>query len=357
MKYFEKQQLLNIIKIGRHSSKTLLPEPFTGSNDFENYITHFEFLSQPQKWQRKERVNGAETEIDERQHYFALRLQKWAVDFYRTLSEDTRRSYDETLKAFRQHYNEKPVVFRGRLARRVQQPGEKLTDFLGDLQTLALKAYPQESNEIREHLILGGFLECIENSQVPLHLRKNLGDADMTLDNTLERALHTEAVTRIEEEDNEPRVSAIQSKENTQLGNSINELVRTLQTNQPNRQENQKFSSHGARPKEFLRGNERSSRENGDRNRSTSSYTRSSAEHRRNNYESRARSLTLGGENRSRDRSHESRAKQSKAAVSFEKEKCRRCSQQNHASGECKNRFECGSPNHFIQNCPYLNEN
>ena len=218
-------------------------------------------------------------------------------------------------------------MFRGRLSRRVKQPVEKLTDFRGDLQTLALKSYPQESNEIKEHLILRGFLEGIENSQVLLDLRKNLGDADMTLDKALETALHIEAVTRIEEEDNEPRVSAIQSNENTQLIISINDLVRKLQTNQPNRQENQKFSSQGVRPKQFLRGSERSSRENGDRNRSTNSYTRSNAEHRRNNYESRACSLTPRGENRSRDRSHESRAEQSKAAVSFEKEKCRRCGQ------------------------------
>ena len=92
-----------------------------------------------------------------------------------------------------------------------------------------------------------------------------------------------------------------------------------MRTNQPNRQENQKFSSQGARPKEFLRGSERSSREKRDRNRSTNSSTRSSAEHRRTKYESRARSPTPAGENRSRDRSHESRAKQSKAAVSFGK--------------------------------------
>ena len=35
-----------------------------------------------------------------------------------------------------------------------------------------------------------------------------MGDANMTLDKALERALHIEAVTRIEEEDNEPWVSA-----------------------------------------------------------------------------------------------------------------------------------------------------
>ena len=107
------------------------------------------------------------------------------------------------------------LLFSGRLARRVQQPGEKITEFLRDLQTLALKAYPQESIEIREHLVLRGFLESLENGLVRLDLRKNLGDADMTLDKAFERALHIEAVTRIEEEDNEQRVSAIQSNENT----------------------------------------------------------------------------------------------------------------------------------------------
>ena len=71
-----------------------------------------------------------------------------------------------------------------------------------------------------------------------------MGDADITLDNAIERALHIEAVTRIEE-DSEPQVSAIQSNKNTQLVNSINDLVQTLQTNQFNRQDNQKFSSQG----------------------------------------------------------------------------------------------------------------
>ena len=145
------------------------------------------------------------------------------------------------VKAFRQHYNEKPVVFRERLARRVQQPGDKLTDFCGDLQTLALKTCPHGSNEIGEHLKLRGIFEGIESSQVRLNLRWTLGDANMTLDKVLERALHIETVTRIEEGYNEPPVSAVQSNENTQLVNSIKDLVRTLQTDQSNRQDNEKF--------------------------------------------------------------------------------------------------------------------
>ena len=109
----------------------------------------------------------------------------------------------------------------------------------------------------------------MKNSEVRLDLRKNLGDSDMTSNKFLERELNFEAVTRNVEEDNEPRVSAIQSKENPQQINTINDPVRILRTNQSNRQVNQKILKSEA--KNILRGNERSSRETGDINRNFNS--------------------------------------------------------------------------------------
>ena len=97
------------------------------------------------------------------------------------------------------------------------------------------------STEIREHLSLWGFLEGIENIQVQLGLRKNLVDANITLDKALEIGLHIEAVTKIEEENSDPRVSAIQWNENFQLFSLINDLVRTLQINQSKSQDNQRL--------------------------------------------------------------------------------------------------------------------
>ena len=78
--------------------------------------------------------------------------------------EDTRKGYEETVKAFRHIYNGKHVVFRGRVARRVQQVDKKITEFLEDLQTLSLEEYPHESTEIREHLFLRGLVEETDNS-------------------------------------------------------------------------------------------------------------------------------------------------------------------------------------------------
>ena len=71
-------------------AEILLPEVFTGSKNFESYLTHFELLAELQKCKRT--ISGTKT--DESQLYFALR-------FYLNLPEATRKSYDETLKVFR----------------------------------------------------------------------------------------------------------------------------------------------------------------------------------------------------------------------------------------------------------------
>ena len=120
------------------------------------------------------------------------------------------------------------MVFRKRLARRVQQAGEKLTDFLVDLQQLELKAYPDESQDIRDHLVPQGFLEGFHHSHVTLELRKTIGDKDMNIANAVERAFHLEAVIRIHEEEQMPRIAARRRDETEILIDSLNRLVQQM---------------------------------------------------------------------------------------------------------------------------------
>ena len=80
------------------TSRMLLPEAFTGSNDLESYVTHFELLAELQKWKRTEADPARE--VNERPQCFALRLQKPATEFYRTLPQATRENYDDCVKAF-----------------------------------------------------------------------------------------------------------------------------------------------------------------------------------------------------------------------------------------------------------------
>ena len=80
------------------TSRMLLPEAFSGLNDLESYVTHFGLLAELQNWKKTE--GDPAREVDERPYYFAFRLQKSAIEFYRTLPQATREKYDECVKAF-----------------------------------------------------------------------------------------------------------------------------------------------------------------------------------------------------------------------------------------------------------------
>ena len=119
------------------------------------------------------------------------------------------------------------MVFRGQLARRTQSLGGN-NRFSRRLTGLSDEGLPGESKEIRDHLVVRGFLEGIRDSQVRLDLRKTIGDAEMNIEHILEMALHLEAVTRIEEEEKEPRVAVLQPDNNERLIISVNQLIEKL---------------------------------------------------------------------------------------------------------------------------------
>ena len=113
---------------------------------------------------------------------------------------------------------------------------EKLTDFQGKIKQLALKAYPTESQDIRDHLVLRRFLEGINRSQVRLDLRK-----DMRIETILERALNLEAVTKTEEEEKTLKIAVIRRNETKKLVEAVTKLVKQLSVDgkQPENRQNQ----------------------------------------------------------------------------------------------------------------------
>ena len=101
---------------------------------------------------------------------------------------------------------------------------------------LALKVYPTESQDIRYHQVLRGFLEGVRHSQVRLDLRELIGDKDMKIETVLERALHLEAVTRIEEEEQTPKVAVIRWDETKKLVEAATKLVNQLSVDDKQRE-------------------------------------------------------------------------------------------------------------------------
>ena len=98
-------------------------------------MTFFELLAELQKWKSIE--EDLAREVDERPQYFALRLQKSVIEFYRTLPQATRENYDECVKVFREHYF--PGTAISPLTTR-----RKTDRFLADLKQFSLNAYITE---------------------------------------------------------------------------------------------------------------------------------------------------------------------------------------------------------------------
>ena len=211
----------------------LLYEAFTSSNDLEGYLTHFELLAELQKWKRTE--GDPAREVDERPHYFALRLQKSAIEFYRTLPQATsEKKMMNALKLFGEHCRVKTGRFPGTASSQRTATRRKTDRFSGRFKAVALKAYPTESQDIRDHLVMSGFPEIINHSQVRLDLRKQIGDKDMKIETVLERSCNKNRRGRAN-----TKVAVIRRDETKDLVEAVTRLVNQLSVDDKQRMTNQ----------------------------------------------------------------------------------------------------------------------
>ena len=73
-----------------------------------------------------------------------------------------------------------------------------------------------------------GFLDGITQGQVKLDLRMQMGDEDMESETVLEKALHLEAVTRIEEEEQTTKIAVFRQDLTKGLVEAVTKLVNQL---------------------------------------------------------------------------------------------------------------------------------
>ena len=71
----------------------------------------------------------------------------------------------------------------------------EITDFLGDLKCLAIKADPKVLNLLPDHLAVCEFSDRIHNSQVKLVFKNRFVGAELTIETVLEKTLGLKAVT------------------------------------------------------------------------------------------------------------------------------------------------------------------
>ena len=132
-----------------------MPESFTGSGDFEDYL---------QQLNTAAILSGCHSSRhDHPAQYFALRLGDNTLHFYTTLSIEQQNDYDLLVEAFRQNYPTDVDISKALLKAAKLQPGEDIATFLCDIRTKARRTYRAHPHLI-DQIVLTNFFEGLKNS-------------------------------------------------------------------------------------------------------------------------------------------------------------------------------------------------
>ena len=165
----------------------LMPGPFIGSGDFEDYLGQFNTAAYLSGWYRP-------CSYVYRPQYFALRLKSNALLFYSTVSEDHQNYFHLLVEAFSQKDTTNLEILKARLKAARQQPGQDIATFLCDIRTLARRAY-RDHPHLLEQIVVTSFIEGLNNSTLRWELRKLKPE---NADHALTKALELQAYLEIE---------------------------------------------------------------------------------------------------------------------------------------------------------------
>ena len=163
-----------------------MPESFTGSGDFEDYLQQFNTAAFLSGWYS--------TTHDNRPQYFALRLRQNALHFFTTLSVAQQTDFTLLVDAVRQIYTTNVDILKARLKAARQQPNQDIASFLCDVRTLASRAYRAFPHLI-EQIVLTTFIEGLSDSTLRWELRKS---KPATADEALTMAIELNSFLELE---------------------------------------------------------------------------------------------------------------------------------------------------------------
>ena len=315
----------------------LMPESFTGSGDFEDYLQQFNTAALLSGW--------FSPTHDNRPHYFALRLRGNALHFYTTLSAAQQTDFNLLVDAFRQNYTTNVDILKARLKAARQQPNQDISAFLCDIRTLARRAY-RAFPHLVEQIVLTSFIEGLSDATLRWELRKS---KPATADDALALAMELNSFLEIEKgapstsKMAETSVNAI-SRETPEPPTKewMEELVRTLTDGIKNSMP--KPSQEGSRQRNSTPNRNQPSRSNSTDSQGTRTVRfQNNSNERRNNS---GRDNNWRGPNRQNTKSNRSNDNKNSS-----KGPCKHCKRENHASNECKACFKCGKIGHFRNEC------
>jgi len=196
----------------------LLPEVFTGAEDFDDWLYRFESVSAINRWSDSEKVL-----------WLSVRLSGKAHMAYQRISHETHESYKNIIIALRNRFEpvSKKELYKVELKSRTRREGENWADFGDALIVLAGRAFPDLQHEAWEQLALDRYLDQL----VPEQLRFSVMQRrPTTINEAVSETIEVEVYLQLSatvtcessETDKDEWVSLVQTASNSQMQLSKN---------------------------------------------------------------------------------------------------------------------------------------
>ena len=146
------------------SRPLVLPNPFSGDQNWTEWIGHFEDVAAVNEWR----------DDDAKLQWLKVRLTGKAQTAFQRFPEDTRKSYVEAKKAMKARFEpqSRQERYKVEFQLRRRTKDESWLDFADNLKLLVDRAYPDLEDKAREQLALNHYLSQLSDQQVAFSVKQ-----------------------------------------------------------------------------------------------------------------------------------------------------------------------------------------
>lgn len=158
---------------GDNSNFKMKPQIFSGSSDFDEFLSQFEITCEINNWQYKEKSL-----------YLANCLSGEARSLLNELDYDGRRDYKILVDTLTNRFGSvnRSEIYRTQLKSRTRNKGETIPELAQAIRKLVRQAYPGVNKDVIETLSLDNFVDALTDSDIRLRVRelgpKSLAEAE-----------------------------------------------------------------------------------------------------------------------------------------------------------------------------------
>ena len=163
----------------------LMPDIYTGEEEWTDWLFQFESCATLNDWNNELKCK-----------FIIVRLKGTAGKALSDLDDETKKDWEKLKTELTTRFDTttRPDLYKSELMGRKKKPSETYLEMGNSIRTLARKAYPTLSNNVRDELAKDQFLRGLDKTELALKVRHA---NPKTLDEAIRMALESEAVEKM----------------------------------------------------------------------------------------------------------------------------------------------------------------